>query len=247
MRRSYESAFSFVLLGTLALLCACSGGGGFVPTATTPDDPAAHTVANANLIETWSHFASGIDWLDGTDHGQWFDQWDGYGRVDVVGRNAAAQLELSPEAATSGDHSALVTSLGVFSDFTATVPLTTRKQLSSSPNPWEVGWVLWHYGDNTHFYAFTPQPNGWELSKEDPAYPGDQRFLLTSSTPTFPIGATYTVRVAQAGASMTVWVNGVLICTYTDTERPYASGSLGLYTEEATVDVGALSVVRATI
>jgi hypothetical protein len=102
--------------------------------------------------------------------------------------------------------------------------------------------VLWHYSDSAHFYALTLKPNGWELSKEDPAYPGNQRYLATGSSPTFPIGAMYNAQIAQTGNSITVSVNGNQLTKFTDTERPYTSGSLGLYSEEAQVDFGAINV-----
>ncbi len=62
---------------------------------------------------------------------------------------------------------------------------------NSPPNAWEVGWILWHYTDDTHFYSFTLQTNGWVLGKEDPSYPGTQRFLATGSSPKATIGVPY--------------------------------------------------------
>jgi hypothetical protein len=132
-------------------------------------------------------------------------------------------------------HAALVRTRQVYGDVDFTVELRTDAQLrlNSPPNPWEVGWVLWNYNDNTHFYYVILKPNGWELGKEDPAYPGAQRFLVTGED-AFPIGRTYAVRVRQVGNQMTVWVDGVRLVTFTDTERPYTSGAVALYTEDAT-------------
>ena len=70
----------------------------------------------------------------------------------------------------------------------------TPNNPTSKPNPWEVGWLLWCFSpDPTHpydpsptsnsnfrFYALTLKPNGWEVSKQDPAYPGGQRFLKSN-------------------------------------------------------------------
>lgn len=70
----------------------------------------------------------------------------------------------------------------------------TPNNPDSKPNPWEVGWLLWCFSpDPTHpydpsptsnsnfrFYALTLKPNGWEVSKQDPAYPGGQRFLKSN-------------------------------------------------------------------
>src|SRR5699024_10353258 len=81
-------------------------------------------------------------------------------------------------------------------DFAITV--TTEQQIRhGTPNPWEVGWVLWNYSDTDHFYALALKPNGWEITKQDPAYRGGQRFLHTGSKPAFPFGRDYRVEVEQ--------------------------------------------------
>ncbi len=250
MRRLLQAA----LLSSLAfLLWNCGGGTGTLPptsdqtTSSTTDAEGLDATARAGFSETWSEFRPGSVWADGAAYGRWTDRWNGYGTIDVLGSGAhGSSLALAPLAAAPWDHSALVTTTAPVANFSATVTLTTRRQLNTVPNPWEVGWVLWGFSDNTHFYAFTAKPNGWELSKEDPAYPGSQRFLATGSTPTFPVGATYTVAVVQQGASMVVWVNGKRVVQFLDEERPYLGGALGLYSEEASVDYGAITVTAAT-
>lgn len=71
----------------------------------------------------------------------------------------------------------------------------TPQNPDSKPNPWEVGWLLWCFSpDPTHpydpsptsnsnfrFYALCLKPNGWEVSKQDPAYKGGQRFLKSNT------------------------------------------------------------------
>jgi hypothetical protein len=107
-----------------------------------------------------------------------------------------------------------------------TANILTRHQLRTPvPNPWEVAWVLWHYTDDTHFYYLALKPNGWELGKEDPAYPGAQRYLATGSDRKFPIGSWYSTTIVQRGA----------VITFTDGQRPYRSGHAGLYNEDADV------------
>jgi len=248
MHRAFKDA---LLLSLVLPLAACSGGGNLALPATPPgmgggqnqDMADAASRKAAGFTETWSEFTPNVAWLDGSVHDRWIDWWNGYGTIAVVKQAASEEaLQLAPFAATPAGHSALVTSSAVLADFTAMVAITTRRQLSDAPSPWEVGWLLWHFSDNLHFYAFTPQPNGWELSKEDPAYPGNQRFLATASQPAFPVGKTYSVRVVQRAATMSVWVNGVLICAYVDRERPYLSGDLGLYSEEANVEIGLVTV-----
>lgn len=72
--------------------------------------------------------------------------------------------------------------------------------------------------------------------------PGAQRYLLTGSSPRFPIGSWYTVRVVQVGDTMTVWVDGSRIASYTDHQRPYGRGSVGLYDEDAHVHFARVDV-----
>ena len=151
-------------------------------------------------------------------------------------------MSLAPKASTSpGEtHSALMLSQAVFGgDFTFGASVLTDQQLrvNSAPNPWETAWVVWDYTDNDHFYYFALKTNGWELGKRDPAYPGGQRFLATGSDLSFLLKTWYQVSVTQAGGTMTVSVDGAQIVSFDDTERPYASGQIGLYTEDARVYV----------
>lgn len=97
---------------------------------------------------------------------------------------------------------------------------------------------MWHYTDDLHFYALALKPNGWELSKEDPAYPGAQRYLATGSWSRYPAGSTAHAKVVQTGATMRVEVDGRHLTTFTDRERPYSRGRVGLYTEDAAVTFG---------
>jgi hypothetical protein len=248
MHSSLRAALSLLLL---CLLAACAGGGvGSLPAGTqAPSTSSGDTdfAGRFGFAENWTEFVAGKLWTDGDIYGRWTDQWNGYGSIGVVAGASGDALALSPSAVAPFDHSALVTTRSSVANFSATVALTTLQQLNTDPNPWEVGWVLWAFTDNTHFYAFTPQPNGWELSKEDPAYPGDQRFLVTGSTPKFPTGTTYVVQITQMGATTTVWVNGAQIVHFTDRERPYTSGAVGLYSEEAVVQYGEIAIRAGSI
>lgn len=193
--------------------------------------PSAPTTAKTQL--------TGVPWIDGQVYGGWFGRFNGYGVVEAL-EAAPSQTSLSLWPATSTTpsqtHSALVTSTAFFGDFDAGVIVTTLAQLRTPvPNTWEVGWVLWHYTDDEHFYYIILKPNGWELGKEDPAYPGSQRYLATGSSPRFSVGVPYQVRITQSGNAMTLWVNGVLLTSFTDAERPYTSGNLGLYCEDSRV------------
>jgi 3-keto-disaccharide hydrolase len=203
-----------------------------------PDEPM--------LVENFESYGAGQRWLDGEQHGQWRATYDGYGRTEVT-REGGYALSLSPRSARDREvtHGGLVTTAKEFEDIDVTAQLRTVRQLrAGTPNPWEVAWLLWHYTDDHHFYSLVLKPNGWELGKEDPAYPGAQRYLATGVSPSFPIGVRHTVRVRQVGDTVTVWANGELLTTHTDNERPYFGGRVGLYTEDAHVTFDSVVVRR---
>ena len=198
----------------------------------------------AGLSDGFEGYAVGQAWQDGTSHGPWVAEFDGYGTTSVE-RDGSNVLSLSPAASRSQSetHAALVRTAQRFGDLDVTVRLRTVTQLrTGTPNPWEVGWVLWHYGDNTHFYYVALKPNGWELGKEDPAYPGAQRFLQADSSPTFAVGSWHNIGIHQSGATMTISADGATLGSFTDGERPYLGGSVGLYSEDARVHVDSVSV-----
>jgi hypothetical protein len=175
------------------------------------------------------------EWADGARHGKWRSVFNGYGSVGIA-KWGTKILKLRPAVSSvpSETHAALATTTKSFGDLDMTMRMKTVKQLrSDNPNPWEVAWALWHYKDNTHFYYLALKPNGWELGKADPAYPGAQRFLATGSNPSFPIGKWHDVRVRQVGRTITVWANGSLLTEFTDRERPYRDGTVAAYNEDA--------------
>lgn len=143
-------------------------------------------------------------------------------------------------------HADLVTTNDSFTDATISLDMKTVSQTSAYPNAWEAGWVLWDYQSNTEFYYFVLKPNGWELGKEDPNYPGAQRFLATGSSPTFAIGSEHHVEISQThdatSTTLSVTVDGTLLTTFTDSEAPYTTGKVGLYTEDARVAFDNLNV-----
>ena len=148
-------------------------------------------------------------------------------------------LVLAPQASTSPDetHAALVVSQASFSNVRFSAGFQTLEQLrtGSPPNPWESAWAVFNYTDNTHFYYVAFKPNGWELGKADPAYPGAQRFLATGSLPSCAVGTEHSFDIQCEGNVISVWLDGALLTTFTDNERPYLSGKVGFYTEDAKV------------
>jgi len=188
--------------------------------------------------DNFSGYSTGTCLSDGTTFGPWTDVFGGGGctKITTVGSNNV--LELSPTAAgSSGNtYSSLTKLFSTSGDIYVSVNLKTVQQLRTTPNPWEVGWVLWNYTDNNHFYYFIPKTNGWELGKETLVNGVQtQVFLATGSSPTYPINNSYTVEIQQVGSTITVWVNGTQVTSYTDSGG-YTSGSVAVYTEDAKVD-----------
>lgn len=184
--------------------------------------------------------AAVLAWRDdataqGATGDRWMQVFDGYGTVSADAQQVS--LRPAPPLDIGTTHAALVVAHGTTGDIRLQATVTTHRQLrAGAPNPWEVGWVLWHYSDPAHFYAVALKPNGWEISKQDPAYPGGQRFLASGTRPGFAVGVAHTLQVTQRGRVITVVGDGVALATVTDNERPYMHGVLGLYTEDADVD-----------
>ncbi len=190
------------------------------------------------VLPSGNHSSSRFDectsWAEGQTCHDFRLVYTGYGTASVAA-NGAFVLSPAPASDPAQTHAALaVRDLpSGNTDVSATVQ-TVRRLRRPQPNPWEVAWLLWNYTDDSHFYSLVLKPNGWEVGKEDPAYPGRQRFLATGDSPVFPVGGTYRVRIRQTGASIHIELPGLTIrCR--DNVLPYTSGGFGLYTEDSVV------------
>ncbi|MDP3973136.1 MAG: hypothetical protein Q8P61_09550 [Candidatus Nanopelagicales bacterium] len=198
------------------------------------------------VSDSFTNYSTQSTWTDGQSFGPWRVVFAGYGPVSVVSSPTSA-LRIQPATATGPEstHASLVVSRESYAPPCLRVGarLRTVNQLrqGSPPNPWEVGWLVWDYTDNDHFTYLALKPNGWELGKRDPAYPGGQRFLATGSHPVAEIGAWQEAvvkrRVRTATTSTSVIVNGKSVANFVDSERPYRSGAVGIYSEDSTVEL----------
>lgn len=207
----------------------------------------APPISAGSFSDSFTAYAKNVCMADGTSFAPWTVVFGGFGCVKIATDAATQWLDASPRVVTAAAQTsgALVIGPTYSTPFQWSARIRTAAQLrtGSTPNPWEVAWVVWHYVDNDHFYYFYPGTAGWELGKRDPAYPGGQRFLQTGSSPTFPVGRTYDVKVEQAADdTMKVYVDGRLLANFRDTERPLRSGRIGLYTEDAAIQVPAVAV-----
>jgi len=167
--------------------------------------------------------------------GEWRVWW---GQVTL--RSGGATLTSQVPTAPAETHSALATTTQSFRDQTISFDVTTLEQLrtGSEPNPWEVGWVMFHFRDLANYYWFLVKPNGFELGKKQGS--DTQIFLQTGTLPASDIGRPDHVQVRLRGARIRVTVNGVQVVDYTDA-NPIGSGSVGLYEEDSHVRFDSLT------
>lgn len=224
-------------VGALSWIAAA----GLALTLAAPAD-AADGGASSGYSDGFSGLSAGQRWVDGDRIGDaWQVVFAGYGSVTPMREDGIRALRLAPAVATdpARTHAALVVSTGATSAacqrLTARVRTTEQLRRNSAPNPWEAAWLVWGYRDNEHFYYLAVKPNGWELGKRDPAYPGGQRFLATGGLET-PIGQWRDVRIVQRGDVILAWLDGERLVRFTDRERPYRGGAIGMYTEDAVTD-----------
>ncbi|GAA2718489.1 hypothetical protein GCM10010439_01550 [Actinocorallia aurantiaca] len=173
-------------------------------------------------------------WTDGTVHGPWRSVFDGHGLNGI--RDGVISMRPMPPTRPDETHAGLIVSAASHTGLDFRLETRTTEALRKPRgNPWEVSWVVWAYTDPEHFYYLALKPNGWELGKRDPAYPGGQRFLATGHR-AFPLGEWYSVKIEQRDATLKVHAEGDELTAFTDRERPYPSGSVGMYTEDAAVE-----------
>lgn len=201
---------------------------------THPEPP---TVSSIQVSDDFSSYAV-TNYPDGSVFGPWSAVYNGYGTNSVTNVEGHSLMEEYPASSTgtSPAHACLVLGPTFTNPLTYFVSLNTVSQLrqGSPPNPWEVGWVIWDYTDDGHFYYFIAETNGWSLGKQIGT--NQQRFLASGNSPVFTNGTWYNFKIVEDGKNTkTICVNGQVISNFTDTEQPYTSGRVGLYCEGARV------------
>lgn len=169
----------------------------------------------------------------------WTTLYDGYGSVTY---DLEKGIVLSPKVSTSPweTHAALAFSnVSLLKNFRVTITATTEAQLrqNSTPNVWEVFWVLFNYvptatGKATNYFIL--KPNGVELGI---AYDNDlQTFLQTGPTTATALGVSNRIEIEKIDNRVVVYVNGVKVTDFTGAVID-APGSIGLYSEDARVRI----------
>jgi hypothetical protein len=210
--------------------------------------------APAQATGTTYFWQGSYDFYDGQfiAEGNWLCLWLGYG----AGYVSRGEISLRPKASTtdSETHSALVRSEFVLGqDWDLSVTMTTDRQLRTrkmrnrqvpAPNPWEAAWLVADMvEDGSAGLYFILKTNGVELGAYKET--GEQMFLFTASSPQNRIGRSYLCRLVKAGSQITAIVNGQTVGTASLGvlgEWPLGD-RIGLYTEDAAVRFGPVSVV----
>ena len=186
--------------------------------------------------DDFSAYSDGACVPDGGRIGRWTVVSTGFGCVRAAGEGEERWVHASTRrsALPSETHAALLTGPSVSEPFTLSARVMTVEQnrTDAAPNGWETAWLLWNYTDREHFYYFIAKPDGWELGKRDPAFRGGQRFLIEGKEPVFPLRTWSKITISQSGRRILVRADGRLVTTFTDVQRPYGSGRVGLYGED---------------
>lgn len=194
---------------------------------------------------------------------KWHEIYRGGGSSGVRTTAGNNVYWITPAVATSAGvtHAGLSLSNQTFVNIDASMDMRTKQQLriGSTPNSWEVGWIMLKYVDNKHHYYLALKSNDqFEFGKKDNPVgdntPEDQIFLRTGSF-NFDFNAWYKVEWDISGQTITIWVNGTKIVdnfvdngvlgnhfdangNFVSANRPQTSilagaGSIGMYNEDA--------------
>jgi len=185
---------------------------------------------------------------------QWQNVYNGDGGSSGVKKEPDNKnvFFMYPKISKAGNetHANLVKTTKTFSNFEMNMDVKTDKQLreNSPPNPWEAAWVFFRYTDQFHYYWFTIKSTGVELGKKDcdtckSPYEG-QIFLHDSDKPVLKVGDWSHWNVRAQGNHISIEVNGTNVLSFTDNgmSRKLASGSIGLYDEDASVSFDNVNV-----
>jgi 3-keto-disaccharide hydrolase len=182
---------------------------------------------------------------------KWASMHTGFGSMGVATDqvNKGNHFYEEPKAPISSNltHSSLAISTKKYQDFELTLDMMTVEQLrKDKPNPWETAWVVWHYTDNYHWYAFQLKTNGTQLEKKDNDLKDDsgEIFLQTKPSKDFKFGTWYKVRILHENSytntpHIQVWIDNVKVFDFVDDQVPNSEklsfGAIGLYSEDASV------------
>jgi hypothetical protein len=186
-------------------------------------------------------------------NGKWFNKYNGFGMSGTVNitsstatgndNNTVFYEKPKTSVRPNETHAALTLTTQTYEDVEIHLKVKTNKQLrqNSTPNPWEVAWIIWRYQDDWHHYYFIFKPNGIELGKkQNENHAEEQIFLYTANEPKLKIDGWNTWHIKMSGNHIEVWLkmaDGTVqrVVNYYDNTPITGPGNIGLYTEDALV------------
>jgi Domain of Unknown Function (DUF1080) len=182
---------------------------------------------------------------------KWFNKYNGFGASGTVTITASTATDNNtvfyeePKTSTSPNetHAALTLTTQTYEDVEMDLKVKTSKQLrqNSTPNPWEVAWIMWRYQDDWHHYYFIFKPNGVELGKKQNENQAEEQiFLYTAKEPKLKIDEWITWHIKMSGNHIEIWLKMAdgswqKVVNYHDNAPIVGPGHIGFYTEDAHV------------
>jgi hypothetical protein len=202
-------------------------------------------------------------------NGKWFNKYSGSGTSGTVTIISSSSLTSpnnknnnntvfyeKPKNSTNPNqtHAALTLTTQAYEDAEMHIKVKTNQQLrqNSTPNPWEVAWIMWRYQDDWHHYYFIFKPNGIELGKkQNDNQAEEQIFLYTANEPILKINEWNTWYLKMSDNHIEIWLemaDGFLqrVVNYYDNEPIVGPGKIGLYTEDAYVQFDDVYIASLT-
>ncbi len=185
-------------------------------------------------------------------NGKWFNKYNGFGESGTVAVSPSAMVDTNstvfyeePKTSTSHNetHAALTLTTQTYDDVEIQLKVKTNEQLrqNSTPNPWEVAWIMWRFQDDWHHYYFILKPNGVELGKKQNENQAEEQiFLYTANEPQLKINEWSIWHIKMSDNHIEIWLKMAdgswqSVVDYYDKTPIVGPGNIGLYTEDAHV------------
>jgi hypothetical protein len=210
-----------------------------------------HSVLAFDLYDNFEDPAYTITDNQTSPNGKWFNKYSGFGASGTVtitpltttDNNTVFYEEPKTSTNPNETHAALTLTTQTYEDVEMHLKVKTSKQSrqNSTPNPWEVAWIIWRYQDDWHHYYFIFKPNGVELGKKQNENQAEEQiFLYTANEPKLKIDEWNTWYIKMSGNHIEIWLkmaDGSMqrIVNYHDNAPIVGPGNIGLYTEDAHV------------
>jgi hypothetical protein len=187
-------------------------------------------------------------------NGKWYSKYNGFGAsgtipvtplTTIADTNNNTVFYEEPKTSTSPNetHAALTLTTETYEDVEMQLKVKTNEQLrqNSTPNPWEVAWIMWRFQDDWHHYYFIFKPNGVELGKKQNENQAEEQiFLYTANEPQLKINEWNTWHIKMSVNHIEILLevedgSWQSIVDYHDDTPIVGPGNIGLYTEDAHV------------